>query len=62
MAIGEHQVKTTNNSFIDAKGSGTISFYVDRPNATPAKPAKIVSHMLFICLLGVLITFLALSG
>jgi len=36
MAIGEDQVKTANNSLFDAKGSGTSSFYVDRPNANPA--------------------------
>jgi hypothetical protein len=33
MAKGEHQVKTANNSFVDAEGSGTIKFYVNRPNA-----------------------------
>jgi hypothetical protein len=33
----EHQVKTANNSVVDAKGSGTITLYVDRPNANPAK-------------------------
>jgi len=37
MAKGEHQVKTANNSCVDAEGSGTITFYVDRPNAKPAK-------------------------
>jgi len=37
MAKGEHQVKTANNNLVDAKGSGTISFYVDRPSAKPAK-------------------------
>jgi len=37
MAKGEHQVKTVNNSFVDAEGSGTIMFYFDRPNAKPAK-------------------------
>ena len=36
-ARAEHQVKTANNSFVDAEGSGTITFYVDRPNATPPK-------------------------
>jgi len=46
MAKGENQVKTANNSFVDAKGSGTITFYVDRPNA---KPAKIVlQHGLYL--------------
>jgi hypothetical protein len=46
MAKGEHQVKTANNSFVDAEGSGTITFYVDRPNA---KPAKIVlQHVLYV--------------
>ena len=44
MAKGEHQVKTSNNSFVVAAVSGTISFYVDRPNA---KPTKIVlQHVL----------------
>jgi len=37
MAKGEYQVKTANNSFVDAEGSRTITFYVDRPNAKPAK-------------------------
>jgi len=37
MAKGEYQVKTATNSFVDAEGSRTITFYVDRPNATPTK-------------------------
>ena len=37
MAMGEHQVKRANNSFVDAEGSGTITFSVDRPNAKPSK-------------------------
>jgi len=41
MLKGEYQVKTANNSFVDAEGSGTSTYYVDRPNA---KPAKIVLH------------------
>jgi hypothetical protein len=46
MAKGEHQVKTANNRFVDAKGSGTIAFYFDRPNA---KPTKIVlQHVLYV--------------
>jgi len=46
MAKGEHQVKTANNSFVDAEGSGTITFYIDRPNP---KPAKIVlQHVLYV--------------
>jgi hypothetical protein len=46
MAKGEHQVKTANNSVVDAEGSGTITFYFDRPNA---KPAKIVlQHVLYV--------------
>jgi hypothetical protein len=46
MAKGEHQVKTANNNFVDAEGAGTISFYVDRPSA---KPAKIVlQHVLYV--------------
>ena len=44
MAKGEHQVKTANNKIVDAEGSGTISFYVDRPSA---KPAKIVLRHVF---------------
>ena len=50
MAKGEHQVKTANNSFVDAEGSGTITFYGDRPNA---KPAKIVlQHVLYVTACG----------
>jgi hypothetical protein len=50
MAKGEHQVKTANNSFVDDKGSGTITFYVDRPNA---KPAKIVlQHVVYVATCG----------
>jgi len=46
MAKGEHQVKTANNSFVNAEGSGTIRFYVVRPNA---KPVKIVlQHVLYV--------------
>jgi len=37
MAKGEHQVNTANNSFVDAEGSGTITFYLDGQNAEPAK-------------------------
>ena len=37
MAKGEHQVKTVNNSFVDAEGPGTMKFHDDRPNAKPAK-------------------------
>ena len=37
MTKGEHQVKTANNSFEVADGSRTIRFYVNRPNAKPAK-------------------------
>jgi hypothetical protein len=37
MATGEHQVKMANNSFINAKGSGTITFFVERPNVKSAK-------------------------
>jgi len=46
MAKGEHQVKTANNSFVDAEGSGTITFYVDRPNAKPVK--IILQHVLYV--------------
>jgi len=46
MAMGEHQVKTANNSFVDAEGSGTITFYVDRPNEKPAK--IVVQHVLYV--------------
>jgi hypothetical protein len=46
MAKGEHQVKTTNNSFVDAEGSRSIMFYLDSPNS---KPAKIVlQHVLYV--------------
>jgi hypothetical protein len=46
MATGEHQVITANNYLVDAKGSGTISFNVNRPIA---KPAKIVlQHLLYV--------------
>ena len=46
MAMGEHEVKTANNSVVDAEGSGTITFYVNRPNA---KPAQIVlQHVLYL--------------
>jgi len=42
----EHHIKTANNSFVNAEGSGNMSFYVDRPNA---KPAKIVlRHVLYV--------------
>jgi hypothetical protein len=44
IAKGEHQGKTANNSFVDAKGSGTITFYIDRLNV---KPAKIVLQHVF---------------
>jgi len=37
IAKEEHQVKTANKNFIDAKGSGTISFYVDRLCVKAAK-------------------------
>jgi len=46
MGKAQHDVKTANNSFVDAEGSGTITFYVGRPNA---KPAKIVlQHVLYV--------------
>jgi len=46
MAKGQHQVKTANNSFVNAKDSETNTFYVDRPNA---KPANIVlQHALYV--------------
>jgi len=37
MAMGDHQVKTANNSSVDGKRSGTITFYVDGPNGMSAK-------------------------
>jgi len=37
MAKGEHLVTTANNHSVDAGDSGTIWFFVDRPNAKPAK-------------------------
>jgi len=46
MPKGEHQVKTANNSFVDAEGCGTNMFYMDKANA---KPAKIVlQHVLYV--------------
>jgi len=46
MARREYQVKTANNNFVDAKGSGTSTFDVGRPNA---KPANIVlQHVLYV--------------
>jgi hypothetical protein len=46
MAKGDDQVKRADNRFVDAEGSGTFTFYVDRPNA---KPAKIVlQHVLYV--------------
>jgi len=46
MAKGEHQVKTANNNLVDAEGSGTISFYLDRPRAQPAK--IVLQHVLYV--------------
>jgi len=37
ISLGEHQVKTANNSFGDAEVSGTITFWVNWPNANPVK-------------------------
>jgi hypothetical protein len=37
MAEGEHRVKTANNSLVDAKGTGTVSFFVEKPGMKPAK-------------------------
>jgi hypothetical protein len=37
MGKGEHQVKTANVTLVDAEGTGTITFYANRPNAEPAK-------------------------
>lgn len=37
LAKGEHQVKTANNSLVDATGSGTVSFFVEKPGMKPAK-------------------------
>jgi len=44
MAKAEHQVRTANNSFVDAEGSRSITFYVDRTNAKPAK--VVLQHVL----------------
>jgi len=46
MAQGEHQDKTANSSFVNAEGSGTITLYVDRPNAKPAQIAQ--QHVLYV--------------
>jgi len=46
MAKEEHQVKTANNNFADAGGSGMISLFIDSPSA---KPAMIVlEHVLYV--------------
>jgi len=46
MAKRDHQVKTANKNLVNAEGSGTISFNVDRPSA---KPGKIVlQHVLYV--------------
>jgi len=46
MAQRTQHVKTANIRIVDAEGSGTITFYVDRPNW---KPAKIVlQHVLYV--------------
>jgi hypothetical protein len=37
MADGEHQVKTANNSLVDAMACGTVSFLVEKPGMQPAK-------------------------
>jgi len=36
IAKEKHQVKTANTSFVNAEGTSTNTFYVDRPNAKPA--------------------------
>jgi len=46
MPKGEHQVKTANNSLIDAVGTGTISFWAERQNAKPVK--VILQHVLYV--------------
>jgi len=46
MEKGEHTVKTANNSFVDPEGSGTITFYVDTPNANPVK--IVLQHVLYV--------------
>jgi hypothetical protein len=46
MAKGEQQVKTANNSFVDAEGSGIITFYVNRPNTMPVK--IVLHHVLYV--------------
>jgi hypothetical protein len=37
MVKGELQVKTANINFVDAEGAGIISFFVNGPNAKPAR-------------------------
>jgi len=46
MGNGEHQVKTANNNLVDAEGSGTISFSVDRPSAKP--PKIVLQHVVYV--------------
>ena len=50
MAKGEHQVMTANNSVVDAEGSATITFHVERPNAKP--PKIILQHVLYVAACG----------
>jgi hypothetical protein len=46
MAEGEHRVKTANSSLVDAKGSGTVSFFVEKPGMKPAK--RTLENVLYI--------------
>jgi hypothetical protein len=46
VTTGEHQVEMANISFVDAEGSGNITYYVDMPNANPAK--IVPQHVLYV--------------
>jgi hypothetical protein len=46
MAKGDHQVMTANNCFGNAECSGTIMFYLDRPNETLTK--ILLQHFLYV--------------
>jgi hypothetical protein len=46
MVTGEPQVKTANNNFVDTKGSGMVTFTLDRPSAKPEK--IMLQHLLYV--------------
>jgi hypothetical protein len=46
VALGEHHIKMVHNSFVDARGSRTITVWFDRANANPAK--IILQHVIHV--------------